>query len=201
MNPACLVYFIFLRSEFDMVMSLIINTLKFSYLKKSLFIGVLMLFLFNIGGYYIWFSYLKFTIQKDIRREIRSELPEKELTLISVPVNDESLLIWIKPGKEFTFGGKMYDVVKAKIVGDKKLYYCIDDVKEKKLLTAFSKVNEPCQKARRMLNNFHYQFVIQALTFAYIIETSGHDYIMTVSELTSKEKEVNIPPPKSIFQA
>jgi hypothetical protein len=160
-----------------------------------------MFFLFNIAGYYLLFSYVKNSLQKQIRREIRQGLSEKDLTLISVPINDESGICWIKAGKEFTYKGEMYDVVKIRIRDNQKFFYCINDTKEKKLIDGFSKMNESSQKARRLLNNFHYIFVIQPISFFYIIETSKHDYCIKSFDTASAIKEVSIPPPKFIFQA
>lgn len=160
-----------------------------------------MFFLFNIGGYYLWFSYVKNNIQKEIRREIRQGLSEKDLTLISMPVNDESGICWIKPGKEFTFNGKMYDVVKITINNNRKFYYCIDDVKEKNLIAGFSKIPESNQKARKLLASFHYVYVIQPESFFHIIETANLNYYMKSFDTASTVKEVTIPPPKPVFQA
>ena len=149
----------------------------------------------------MWFSIVKNNIQKEIRQEIRRGLSEKDLTIITVPVNDESGICWIKPGKEFTCGGKMYDVVKIKISGNSKTYYCIDDIKEKKLIAGFSKMNESNQKARKLLVTFQFIFVFQPESFFHIIETSNHDFCIKPFDTASTIKEVTIPPPKSNFTA
>ena len=175
--------------------------LTLSNLRKCLSTILLLFFLFNIGGYYLWFSFVKSSIQKEIRREIRQGLAEKDLTLIIVPVNDESGICWIKAGKEFTFRGEMFDVVKIKISDNKKIYYCINDVKEKKLIARFSKCNESNQKARKLLVNFQYIYVIQPESYFHINETSNHDFGIKSFEAASIFEEVTIPPPKSIFRA
>jgi hypothetical protein len=183
------------------LINLIINKLTISALKKYLSVFLLLFFLFNIGGHYLWFSILKSNIQKEIRREIRQGLSEKDLTLIAVPFNDESGICWIKPGKEFTYRGKMYDVVKTRISDSRKFYYCIDDIKEKKLIDDFSKKNEPSQKARKLLGNYHYIYVIQPESFFHINETSNHDYCIKSFDAASNIEEVTIPPPKFTFPA
>jgi hypothetical protein len=175
--------------------------ITFSTLRKYLSVIILMFFLFNIGGYYLWFNYVKNSIQREIRREIRQGLSEKDLTLITVPVNDESGICWIKPGKEFTYMGEMYDVVKIRIRDNQEFIYCINDHKEKKLVAGFSKMNESSQKARKLLGNFHHIYVIQPESFFHINETSDHDYYIRSFDATSKIVEVTIPPPKFVFQA
>ena len=95
----------------------------------------------------------------------------------------------------------MFDVVKIKISDNKKIYYCINDVKEKKLIARFSKCNESNQKARKLLVNFQYIYVIQPESYFHINETSNHDYCIKSFDALSNIEEVTIPPPKSVFQA
>jgi len=160
-----------------------------------------MFFLFNIVGYYLLFSYVKNNIQKEVRREIRQGLAEKDLTIITVPVSDESGICWLKAGKEFTYRGEMFDVVKIKIVKDKKCFYCINDTKEKKLISDFSKNNESGPKARKLLSNFQYIYILQGGCFLNIIETSNHAYCIGSFVTASIVKEVTLPPPKNFYKA
>jgi hypothetical protein len=160
-----------------------------------------MFFLFNIVGYYLWFSYAKNNIQKEIRQEIRKGLAEKDLTVISVPLDDESGIRWLKAGKEFTYHGEMFDVVKIKTDKDKKYFYCINDAKEKKLLADFSNHNEPDSKTRKLLSFFQYIYILQAESFFNILETSNHDYCINSFAIVSTIKEVTSPPPKNFLQA
>jgi hypothetical protein len=155
-----------------------------------------MFFLFNIGGYYVWFNVIKNKLQKEIRQEIRQGLSEKDLTLIVVPADDESGICWIKPGKEFTYQGNMFDVVKTKINGNKKFYYCINDIKEKKLIADFSKFHGLAQKTRKLLGNFNYVFVLKTESLFHINETSNHDYFIKSLDAASNIEEVTVPPPK-----
>jgi hypothetical protein len=160
-----------------------------------------MFFLFNIGGYFIWFNIIKNKIQKEIRQEIRKGLSEKDLILITVAVNEESEICWIKPGKEFSYRGEMFDVVKIKTSSDKKFFYCINDSKEKKLISGFEKAHESNQKARKLLGNFQYIFVIQPEPLLHINETSNHEYCIKSFDAPSNIEEVTVPPPKFTFPA
>jgi hypothetical protein len=175
--------------------------LSISSLRKYLAIIVLMFFLFNIVGYYLWFGYVKNNIQKEVRREIRKGLADKDLTLITVPIGDESGICWIKAGKEFTYRGEMFDVVKIKISKDKKYFYCINDVKEKKLISDFSKNNESDRGARKLLSNFTYIYILQQGSFFHILETSDYGYCIKSFNTASVATDVISPPPKFIFPA
>ena len=183
------------------MIKLIIRMLRIAALKNYLTLTILMFFLFNIVGYYLWFSYLKFNIQKEVTQEIRQGTAEKDLTLITVSINDESGICWLKAGKEFTYRGEMFDVVKIKICKDKKYIYCINDTREKKLISDFSRNNEPDQKTKKLVSSFQYIYVIQPATFPHITETSNFDYSIQSFNIVSVDADVNSPPPKFIFAA
>jgi hypothetical protein len=175
--------------------------LSTSSLRKYLSLIMMMFFLFNIVGYYLWFSYLKITIQKEVQEEISRGLDEKDLTLITVPEGDQSGICWIKPGKEFTYRGEMYDVVKIRTYDKKKFIYCINDTREKKLITDFSKNNESVPKARKILSSFQYIYFPGQSNWFHIMEPFNNDYCMRSFPTISAVREVSIPPPKFLFTA
>jgi hypothetical protein len=172
-----------------------------STIRKYLSAIVLMFFLFNIVGYYLWFHYVKYSIQNEVRQEIREGMADKDLTLITVPLNDESGICWIKAGKEFTFRGEMFDVVKIKISNDKKYLYCINDSKEKKLISDFSKNHESDQKAKKLLSSFSYIYILQQGAFLNILVSSDHNFYIKSYNTASVVSEVNSPPPKQYLSA
>lgn len=175
--------------------------LSISVLRKYLSAIVLMFFLFNIVGYYIWFSYAKLNIQKEVQEEISQGLAEKDLTLITVPLIDESGICWIKPGKEFTYRGEMYDVVKVRTSNDKKFIYCINDIREKKLITDFSRNNESNPKTRKLLSSFQYIYIPGQDAWFHILESFNNHFGIRSFAIFSTVREVTIPPPKDSLPA
>jgi hypothetical protein len=162
---------------------------------------MLMFFLFNIVGYYLLFSYLKISIQKEVQEEISRGLDEKDLTLITVREGDQSDICWIKPGKEFTYRGEMYDVVKIRVCNEKKFIYCLNDTREKKLITDFSKNNESMPRARKILSSYQYVYFLGQSNWFHVMEPSSNDYCMRSFPTISAAVEVSIPPPKLNFVA
>jgi len=137
-------------------------------------------------------------IQKEIKKEIRSGLKDEELTLIIVSHNDESEIQWIKPQKEFRYKGEMFDVVRVKYKNEKKYYYCINDIKEKRLIAAFNK-NHKSKKGneKRMKNRSNNQY-FQSFLIKIKDNCSIHLYFVRC-DIKYKSNIIDIlsPPPKS----
>ena len=107
--------------------------------KRYLSAALLLIFLFNVGGYFFYFKFLQYKLQKEIKQEIRSGLKEDELLLIIVPINEKNQITWVKKNKEFLYQGEMYDIIKTKNQNQKTYYYCINDLREKNLIANFNK--------------------------------------------------------------
>ncbi|HLN52821.1 MAG TPA: hypothetical protein VK212_03875 [Lentimicrobium sp.] len=122
-------------------------------LRRVLTLILLLIFLYNAGGYYLCFRYYQHVIRREMKHMVRKEVSSDQLTEIIVPVSNTGEqgreyipgIVWIKPGKEFSYQNKMFDVVRSTIKGDKKHYLCINDKKEKKLLAELIKL-----KTRRL---------------------------------------------------
>jgi hypothetical protein len=131
-------------------------------MKKLISIGIVFIFLYNIGGYYLWFSILQNNIQNKIDEEIESGCKSEDLTLIIIPDEKDQGICWIKPNKEFRYKGEMYDVVKIKNLPGKKYYYCLNDRREKQLIAGFNKThNTKKESEKRLKQNFSFSFYLQ----------------------------------------
>ncbi len=126
-------------------------------IKKYISLILLIIILFLSNGYQLYFRYLQHNIRQEIKHEIKNGLNENELSIIVVSDNDEKEIEWTKKNKEFRYKGEMYDIVKTKINGNKKIYYCINDVKEEHLIANFTKHNRRRNKIllriKKLLSN------------------------------------------------
>ena len=128
--------------------------------KNIIVIGLLLIFLFNLGGYYIWYAILQWDIRQEVRAEIKKGLKEKDLCLISLPLKDENTLHWEEKGKEFRFEGNLYDVVKTKVLLGKRIYYCINDKKERELIAHFQQsVQTKKEQEKRLRQSIDIQYL------------------------------------------
>ena len=166
-------------------------------MKKLVSIGILFIFLFNIGGYYLWFSILQNNIQNQVEEKIEAGLKGEDLTLIIVAAEKAHEIYWIKPNREFRYKGEMLDVVKIKTVPGKKYYYCLNDKKEKQLMAGFNKTHKTKKESeKRLKRNFSFSFYLQAFIAVknvYPIELSSG----TIGDFyRSNTIDIHSPPPK-----
>ncbi len=116
----------------------------------SIFIVVVLMC--SISGLYIKFRVEQYNIKSEVKEKVKSNIPESELTQIEISQNNFDQIEWIENGKEFRYYGKMYDVVKVKTQGQNKVYYCINDIKEKQLIARFNKNNKDQKNTKKIIN-------------------------------------------------
>ncbi|NOZ35224.1 MAG: hypothetical protein GXO80_07995 [Chlorobi bacterium] len=169
-------------------------------MKKYTSLILLIIILFVSNEYYLYFKYLQYNIHQEVKQEIKKGLDEKDLTLIIVPFNNEKEIIWTKKNKEFKYKGSMYDIVKTKIKNKKNYYYCINDIKEKQLITSFSKNNRrrkrTLYKIKQVLNN---KYFFEKFSFQAAISKSDIYFCEHQQFYNSQTIEVLSPPPKFNF--
>jgi hypothetical protein len=163
-------------------------------LKKIIAVILLLVFLYNVSGYYIWFKLEQYNIKSEIRNN--SEI--KALTLIIIPLNGKSGLVWTEDNKEFIYHGEMYDVVKVKTGNNSKYYYCINDKKEKQLLTDFIKKDSSQKKSENIIQKVTVN-KYQTKPFALIVynQPITINYCILFNNYTSNISDIHSPPPKS----
>ena len=105
-------------------------------------------FIFNIFGVPFAFKVVQINIKYEVRREIKAGANDNELEIIFA---DDEFIHWIFRGKEFRYKDEMYDVVKSKVIDNKKYYYCICDKKEKDLINQYNKTNS--SKTENIIKN------------------------------------------------
>lgn len=168
-------------------------------MRKLISIPLVFIFLFNIGGYYLWFSVMQYGIQKEIGKEIAAGIKDEDLTLIVIPEKGESEIAWIKSEKEFRYKDEMYDVVKTKNLPGKKLYYCINDKKEKQLIAGFDKThNNKKESEKRLKRTFNYSYYLPSLTVKKHVFQIEFTFPTINNFYTPNAIDIHSPPPKLV---
>jgi hypothetical protein len=106
-------------------------------LKKLLSYIILVLFVYNLAGYYVVFKGWQTGIRYQIKKQLRSDFQKGSYDVLKFSKSDIALkkviLDWEKDD-EFCYGNSMYDVKSIKETPDSIFYTCINDRREKQLI-------------------------------------------------------------------
>jgi hypothetical protein len=113
-------------------------------LKRLLSIFFLMIFLFNVGGYYVVFWGLQYQANRIVQKQLDNGTyaVSAEVTLsipltLPYPIYEEG---FTRVNGSFEYQGTQYKLVKQKIENDKLIVVCIKDEKSTNLNTTLSNV-------------------------------------------------------------
>lgn len=152
------------------------------------------------NGYYLYYKYLQHNIQQEIKNEINEGLNERDLSVVIISLKDENKIIWTKKNKEFKYKGLMYDVVKTTTKNGKKYYYCINDVKEKKLITSFFRNNRRKNKFLfKLKKNLSKKYLSKKFSTKISIKNTNVFVFENQEFYKSKILDVLSPPPEFNF--
>jgi len=119
-------------------------------LKKIIPYLVIWVFLSGSGGYFIVFKIKQFLNACEIKREITNNQKDKVRQELVFNLGEDAGVKWIKYQKEFIYKGQMYDVAKVVITGKQIHYYCINDTKEKQLITGYKNSSRASGQSKKI---------------------------------------------------
>jgi len=109
-------------------------------LKRLFSILFLLIFLFNIGGYYLVFWGLRSQARADLLQRLDAEkYAVDELIVLTIPISLPYPVYesgYQRVNGQFEYEGHFYHLVKQRLDNDTLFMVCIKDVQEKKLITA-----------------------------------------------------------------
>jgi hypothetical protein len=172
-------------------------------LKKSFSIFLIISFLFNTTGSLLIFLVLQSNLKESAREKISSNDYNRLQTLIVFTNKD------LRNGKadlkffdeqEFSFRGKMYDIIKHENKNDSVYFYCFADTDEDDLNLAFTKKgnadeHDKNSANKNLLKNVLEDGVLTGPLFIpdYILERKFHG--CKILKLSSETLEIPTPPP------
>mgnify|MGYP001366550868 CR=1 FL=1 len=109
-------------------------------MKRLLSISLVIIFLFNIFGYYLTFQIIEAGYKKNFRLQILNNITSDNIEILVIPDNEmhskHTPFRWME-SDEFKYYGKMYDVIKHEKQGTNNIFYCINDKNEEQLFVRF----------------------------------------------------------------
>jgi hypothetical protein len=89
----------------------------------------LIVFIWQLAGFFIYFEIERFHVRKDIKRAIKHSLPQNQYKQFNFTNAEFNELTWIND-HEFKMNGRLYDVVKKNKSNVGFSVSCIDDIQE-----------------------------------------------------------------------
>jgi hypothetical protein len=134
---------------------------------------MLFLLIFQAGGFLAVFHVQQKMIRKQIKKQIIAGIPDHELTVFKIPANTVDFnsvgLKWVKQ-HEFIYQGKMYDVVRTRIIDEFTWYYCFEDKNETDLVNRLDNVQNGLANTTAERNKT--TLLTQILTSQFCIKNS-----------------------------
>jgi hypothetical protein len=170
--------------------------------KKAIAISFLVLYVYNLVGYYVVFKALQYQTRVEIKTRIKESVPESELILITVRHDEEARLHWLD-GHEFRYEGSMYDVVRHYATDSAHYYVCINDKQEERLFKNLDQyVTTQCntegvpKKAANPFKGIIKDYVPQVRILGPITVNMIRIGAMHAFNLVSHTADVPTPPPR-----
>ena len=130
-------------------------------MKKITAIFLLLIFLFNLGGYRLWYYYAQQQSDKQLETSLdKNEYNERDLITVTVPLSLPYQANWKEFERvdgEISIHGKIYKYVKRKVENGELVLLCIPDQNKMQLETAkedfFKSVNDLFQNKSSKKSN------------------------------------------------
>ena len=89
-------------------------------------------------GYYIVFRCNQYLVKKEMVTQIRGGMFHPDIVLLKILFPEKDQQFQRRDKNEFSWYGKLYDVVAERKSGDTTVFYCLYDKKEETLLADFT---------------------------------------------------------------
>jgi hypothetical protein len=166
-------------------------------LRKIVALILLAIFLFNIVGAYLFLIIRQNINDEDIKAEMRKNLRDEELTLITIPNCELKQIHWIKPGAEFVYNNMMFDVFRTKSSANQTMFYCIHDKKEKQIINDYQKHTEKANQSHKIFQKvLSSNLICTTYTFSLRLPVNLHLFKPDVNHYFSIFSDTIIPPPE-----
>ncbi|UAB81551.1 hypothetical protein INR76_01960 [Marixanthomonas sp. SCSIO 43207] len=170
---------------------------------KKIFASLLLLcLLLPSAGTYVWLSFHKKQLKKEVKHKIIAGLDKEDLVYLKFSKVDAQKNLEWKHSKEFKYKGQMYDIVETKITKDSIAYWCWWDYEETKLNKKLNKVligvfqeDSTTQEKHRRLTSFHQQLFYQNHPVWQIALPKTTSTNSNIKYIELFYKSISIPPP------
>lgn len=176
-------------------------------MRKFVLLSLVGIFLYQLVGFYTFIEIEYYLIRKEIKKAIKSAVPDDQFICFHFTLKESAELNWIK-SHEFKLNGRFYDVVHKKKVNGVWYYKCIDDIQETVLFeklayaTADNLVNAPERHPihgwLKLIKEPMEQLAIFNYGYNGFVQTCKVTFPFSTQKISQPFLFVQAPPPKSI---
>lgn len=164
-------------------------------------LSILVLFIFiscTLGCYYFYQAALRLNYAS-VQNRIQSRILREELMVIKIDVGESSSIHWKPNHKEFSFNGRMYDVVRLSRSRDHLFICCYPDRKENRLLTGLKAQRRNDLPASRIISKIQQtQYLMPSREGILSPGSYSLAYYPICDPLHSADFAIHSPPPKPV---
>ena len=171
-------------------------------MKKNIGIFLLLCLLLPSAGTYVWLTFHKKNLKKEVKHKLIAGIDKEELVLLKFSKAEVDKKLKWEHSKEFEYEGQMYDVVETKTTKDSISYWCWWDYEETKLNQKLNKIfigvlgedNQTKEKQKR-LTNFYLSLFIHKKPIWNFYTSEIDRQKEEISYFTIHYKSISFPPP------
>ncbi len=156
-------------------------------MKKVLSISLLLIFLFQMTGYFFVFKIQQREIRKEFKRLLQTGIAEDKLVVIEFDKNSKfakSEEIKFIESHEILYHNTFYDIVRKEILGSVTRYFCIADHDETILFARLNRImkDEMNKNNDRKKQNNNLKQLLNLFAFSVVL----HDFNAFASDISSQ---------------
>jgi len=180
-------------------------------MKKILSILFLVVFVYNLAGFFIVFKFEQYAVKSDIKSLLRKNIPDSKFEMIRISnaeiISGTSDFRYLDDNNEFFYKGRLYDIARSSNDGTTTVFYCINDKNEEQL---FTQLEEHIQRNsdQNIPGKSQTANLLKGMIKDYILHKSAVLFSFTNSDVIFCEKQqclseqftsVFTPPPKGWY--
>ncbi len=127
----------------------------------------------------------------------------EQLTVITIDIRDRSAIQWIREKKEFIYRDALYDVVRISTTGQTVSYYCINDTREKEVISDFQKTadHRTNTSKSRVLSKLIIQcwYIGHGVMIQFLGQSCDISFAGPIFSYKTTYREILTPPPEIPF--
>lgn len=157
-------------------------------MKRWIAIVLLPVFLVNTNGYYLVFLVNQQMVRKEMMAEIRRGVFHPDILLLRFVKPERDPAFKRIDRHEFTYNGRMYDIVREARCGNETLIYCLHDTREEGLLANYTLFLRNSGRSSRSAQDSALPAMLSAMVFQALTQDPPalmHDDGISVRYVTS----------------